>query len=94
MADERLDSLERTRGEDDEFKRIETRWKSDMDKKVDRLVRFADAHEAFLILLVERETARKKLRDALIEKTIFALILGGVGAVGTAVWSYLKINLK
>lgn len=94
MADERLDSLERARGEEDEYKRLEGRWKSDVDLKLDRLIKFAEKNEGFLGLLMDREIARKKLRDALIEKTLGAILLGGVLAVGAAVWSYIKMNVK
>lgn len=44
----------------EEIKRIDRSWKSDMDYKVDRLVRFADTHEPFLNVLLEREKARAK----------------------------------
>lgn len=98
MSDERLDSLERTRSEQEgieaEFKRHETRWKSDMDRKVDSLVAFAEKYKDYLELCIEREQEKKRLRGVLLEHSLKGLMWGGIVAVGAALWSYAKINLK
>lgn len=79
---------------DEEIRKTESRWKSDMDKKMDRMCEFADKYEDYLALCLEREQSRKKLRDALIEKTLGALILSGVAVAGIAAWNYLKLQLN
>lgn len=80
----------------DEIKRIETQWKSDVDLKLDRLVSFADKYEKLLDLLLAREQARERLRTAIIEKTLSALIWASIVFVGVTVVSYAKayFNVK
>lgn len=69
----------------EEIKRIEGRWKSDVDLKLDRLVKFADTHEPFLTLLLEREKERvefwKAMRQHAAKVGIGSLITGGFYAL-------------
>lgn len=81
-TDERLDSLERSR--------------DDMDR------RFADAfpggdhvgHCRYHTLMIEEIESRKKLRQALTEKTLTGLVWAGLVGLGFAVWAYVKENLN
>lgn len=82
MTDERLDSLER--------------WRDDMDK------RFAEAfpggdhvgHCRYHALMIEDIDARKRLRQAIMEKTIGGLVWGMLAAVVIGMWQYVKTLLK
>ena len=82
MADERLEALER--------------WRDDMDK------RFAEAfpggdhvgHCRYHMLMIEDIDARKRLRQAVMEKTVAGLVWGTLAAVALAGWHYLKSLLK
>ena len=73
---------------------IEAAWKSDVDLKLDRLIRFADTHEPMMKVIIERELSRKKLRDAVIEKTLAGLVWAGIVFLAMAVWHWLKTNLS
>ena len=42
----------------EEIRRIETRWKSDVDLKLDRLIAFLDKYERYLESATERERRR------------------------------------
>lgn len=77
-----------------DFKRIEMQWKSDVDLKLDRLVRFADAYEAYLKLCMEREQQMKDLRRAVIEKTIIGLAWATIIFLGAAAWHYVRAMVK
>ena len=68
-------------------------WRDDVDKKLDRLVTFADAYEPFVRSLLEREQNRQVLRRAVIEKTLIALIWSCIVVTAAALWNYLKENL-
>lgn len=89
MTDERLDSLERSRDEND-------RWKQDMER------RFAEAfpggdhvgHCRYHTLMIEDIEARKRLRQAILEKTLSGLIWSGVVGLAAAAWFYLKAQIK
>lgn len=76
------------------LRQIEGRWKSDVDLKLDRLVRFADAYEGYLKLCLERETERKAMRRAIIEKTLIGLVWAAVVFVGVSTWHSLRAALK
>ena len=76
------------------IKEIETRWKSDVDSKLDRLLRFADEYEEFLKVLIDREKSRQKMRDAIIEKTLSALIMSAVAGLALLAWNGLLGDLK
>lgn len=89
MTDERLDSLERWRDDND-------RWKADMER------RFAEAfsggdhvgHCRYHDLMIEDIAAKKRLRQAVMEKTIAGLVWGALVGLGVVVWQYLKTMLK
>jgi hypothetical protein len=74
MTDERLDSLER--------------WREDLER------RFAEAfpggdhmgHCRYHTLMIEDIDARKRLRQAVLEKTISALVWGFIVAIGATLW--------
>lgn len=72
------------------IKEIETRWKSDVDAKLDRVIRFIDANEALLKMLTEREIDRRALRKAVIEKTLAGLVWGGIVGIGALAWAGIK----
>ena len=75
---------------DEELRRIEGRWKSDVDLKLDRLVKFAADYEHLLALLSAREQKRLKLWDAVIEKTTAGLLWAGIAFIAASVWEYVK----
>lgn len=82
MTDERLDALER--------------WQADMDK------RFAEAfpggdhvgHCRYHTLMIEEIDSRKKLTQAVKEKTISGLVWAVVVAAGLAMWAWLKAEIR
>jgi hypothetical protein len=82
MTDERLESLER--------------WKDDMER------RFAEAfpggdhigHCRYHALMIEDIEEKRRLRRAVMEKTIAALVWSAIFGLGIAVWQYLKTMLK
>lgn len=82
MTDERLDALER--------------WQADMDK------RFAEAfpggdhvgHCRYHTLMIEEIDSRKKLTQAVKEKTISGLVWAVVVAGGLAMWAWLKAEIR
>lgn len=78
---------------EEELRRIEGRWKSDVDLKLDRLVRFADKYETLMQMLLDREKRRKDLWDAVIQKTTAGLLWAGVLFIANALWTYIKRNL-
>lgn len=82
MTDERLDSLER--------------WRDELEK------RFAEAfpggdhvgHCRYHTLMIEDIDARKKLRQAVMEKTISGLAWAVMVAAGLALWQWFKTQVK
>lgn len=74
----------------EEMKHIDARWKSDMDKKVDRLLRFANTYEEYLKLCLERELDSKKIRRAVIEKSLAGAIWVMASVVAIALWNYAR----
>lgn len=74
----------------EEYRRIESRWKSDVDIKLDRLVTFADKYETLLDALFKRELRWARFQDAVIEKTLTGLIWSGIIFLGLASWHYFK----
>lgn len=62
----------------EDYRRFETRWKSDVDLKLDRMVRFMDKSEHFLDQLMVREAEKAAVRRAIIEKSTVALIVGAI----------------
>ena len=86
-----------TRAEDIIFeerrKHIDLRWKSDVDLKLDELVAFAKKYETLLQMLIDREAKRERLRAAIIEKTLSALILAAVVGLMSLAWAGLTADL-
>jgi hypothetical protein len=82
MTDERLDTLER--------------WKDDMER------RFAEAfpggdhvgHCRYHTLMIEEIEGRKRLRQAVMEKTVAGLVWSAMLGIGIAAWQYIKTMLK
>lgn len=76
---------------DEEIRRIETRWKSDVDSKLDALIRAEEEnrkkYSAFLDILIQRETDRAALRKSVIEKTLAGLIWMAVVGLISLAWS-------
>jgi len=89
MTDERLDSLERWREEYD-------LWKLDMER------RFAEAfpggdhvgHCRYHDLMIEDIAAKKRLRQAVMEKTVAGLVWALIVGLALAGWHYLKSLIK
>jgi len=73
-----------------EFKRYDTRWKSDVDKKLDALVSFSEKYDNLLDVLLRRERERERLRRAVIEKTLAGATWALIAFMVTAVISYAK----
>jgi hypothetical protein len=82
VSDERLDQLER--------------GQADLER------RFAEAfpggdhvgHCRYHQLMIEGIDAKKRLREAIIQKTIAGLVWGAMIGLGLAVWQYVKALLK
>jgi hypothetical protein len=82
MSDERIDLIERRQ--------------EDMEK------RFAEAfpggdhvgHCRYHQLMIEGIDAKKRLREAIMQKTIAGLVWGAMIGLGLAVWQYVKALLK
>lgn len=89
LNDERLDSLERFR--DVEFKD----WREDMER------RFAEAfpggdhvgHCRYHSIMIESIEERRRLRRAVMEKTIAGLVWGVLVFLGLAAWHYVKSQI-
>jgi len=83
---------------DEEIRRIEARWKSDVDLKLDALIRAEHdrgvKYDAFLDMLVAREKGRAEIRRAIIEKGIIALSVYCVGLMGTFMWDAVVQHWK
>jgi hypothetical protein len=47
----------------------------------------------FVDMLIAREVKRDKVKDAIIEKTLSALIWSALVFVGMAVWGVIKVNI-
>lgn len=90
LTDQRLEDLERFR--DIEFKT----WREDLER------RFAEAfpggdhvgHCRYHQLMIERNIELRRLRQAIIEKTIGGLVWGLLLGLGIAVLNYLKVLVK
>lgn len=71
-------------------------WRIEMEK------RFADAfpggdhvgHCRYHQLMIDDIDAKKRLRQAVMEKTIAGLVWAAIIGLGLAVWGYLKALLK
>jgi len=93
---EKLDKALARKFSTQELRQIEASWKSDVDKKLDRLVKFANAYEMYLKLCLERELDKKILRQAVIQKTTIGLVWLLLGILGMALWNYFlkQISIK
>jgi hypothetical protein len=89
MTDERLDSLERYRDDND-------RWKAVMEK------RFAEAflggdhvgHCRYHALMIEGIEEHRRLRRAILEKTISGLVWSAIVGGGAALWFWFKAQVR
>lgn len=73
-----------------EFKRYDTRWKSDVDKKLDALVTFSEKYDNLLDVLLRWEQERERLRQAIIEKTLAGATWALLVFMVTALVTYTK----
>lgn len=82
----------------DEIRRIEARWKSDVDSKLDALIRSEkeqrEKYSAFLDMLIERERNRAAIRKAIIEKGVVALSIYFLGLLGAFMWDSIVQHWK
>lgn len=76
---------------DEQLRRIEATWKSDMETKLDMLVASekirAEKYDAFIDVLIKRELRRERLWDAIIDKGLTMLIVSGVVALFSLAWN-------
>jgi len=76
---------------DEELRRIEATWKSDIEGKLDMLVAAerarSEKYDAFIDVLIKREIRREKLWDAIIDKGLTMLVLSGVVALFSLAWN-------
>ena len=79
---------------EDEIRILDAKWKSDIDKKVDRLLSFHEVYGPLMVMLHEREKDAKELRKAIIHKGITALVVTGITALGALIWSGAKAELS
>jgi len=81
-----------------ELRRLEARWKSDVDQKLDTLIRADEErskkYDVFLDMMIEREKARAKLRSAIIEKTLAGLIWAAIVGLLTLAFNGLQGEIK
>ena len=68
----------------------------DLEEGMKRIVPNQDyeGHSMYHQMLIDKERRRAKLVDSIVEKTLSGLIWSAVLAVGLAVWSYIKLELK
>jgi hypothetical protein len=68
------------------------RWREDIEKRFSAAFPGGDhvGHCRYHDLMIEQLSERKRLRLAITEKTISALLWSGVAVVGVALWSYVK----
>ena len=75
---------------DEEIRRLDATWKSDVDKKIDRMVAFMDKTERFIDVLIEREKSKQTVRRAIIDKSLTALIWGVIVGLSVLVVSGIR----
>lgn len=73
---------------------LDAQWKTEVDSKLDMLVAFATKYEDYLKLAFDAQMRRKAMRDAIIEKSLVALIIAAIAASATGLWTYAKAMLK
>lgn len=81
ITDERLDSLER--------------WRDEMSAKFEAAFPGGDhvGHCRYHQLMIEDIDAKKRLRQAVLEKSIAGLVWGSLVFLGLAAWAYVKSML-
>lgn len=75
---------------EEEIRRIDATWKSDVEKKIDRMIAFMDKTERFIDVLIDREKSREEVRRAIIDKSITALVWGAFVGLGLLLASGLR----
>ena len=75
------------------LRHIEARWKSDVDAKLDRVIRFIESNEAFIKMLMERESYRAAVRKAIVEKTLAGLIWAAIVGLATLAYAGFKSEI-
>lgn len=82
------------RVDDAEIRRIEARWKSDVDLKLDKMLARSEKYDQFLDMLMRRESSREALRQVMIQKgvgaTVWAIVLGAC----TLLWAGIMHEAK
>ena len=80
--------------DDAEIRRIEARWKSDVDLKLDKMLARSEQYDQFLDMLMRRESSREALRQVMIQKgvgaTVWAIVLGAC----TLLWAGIMHEAK
>lgn len=80
--------------DDAEIRRIEARWKSDVDLKLDKMLARSEKYDQFLDMLMRRESSREALRQVMIQKgvgaTVWAIVLGAA----TLLWAGIMHEAK
>jgi hypothetical protein len=80
--------------DDAEIRRIEARWKSDVDLKLDKMLARSEKYDQFLDMLMRRESSREALRQVMIQKgvgaTVWAIVLGAC----TLLWAGIMHEAK
>lgn len=82
MADDRIAELEK--------------WRLEMERKFGEAFPAADyiGHCRYHQIMIEQLEERRRLRRAVVEKTIAGLVWGALIGLGIAVWQYLRTMLK
>lgn len=75
------------------IRQIEARWKSDMDRKMDKVIQFIDLYSPLLTMLAEREVDRRALRKAVIEKSLAGLVWAAIVGLATLAYAGLKSEI-
>jgi len=82
----------------EEIKNIEMRWKSDVDSKLDELLRCererSCKYDTFIDMMIQREEDRADLRKAIIQKTLGGLVLAGVLGMFGLIWAGVKTESR
>lgn len=79
---------------EEEIRKIEARWKSDVDVKLDKLLSFHEEYGPLLLKLAARESRYEALQKAVIEKTLAGLIWMGIAGTAALIWSGIKVELN
>ena len=85
----------------DQFRQSELRWRSDIQDRIDSLLRGQEEfreweiarklkYDGFIDTMIDREKKRMALWDAIIQKSIVGLCWAGIVAVGALIVSGIK----